>query len=48
MLSKLDRELKEKSDRLKVFQDREGPLVMREIKNLQKDIHHLMDQEDLK
>lgn len=48
MLSKLDRELKEKSDRLKVLQEWEGPLVVREIKNLQKDIYLLMDQEDFK
>lgn len=41
-------ELNTKSNKLKVLLEKEGPEVMEDIKILQKEIHHWMDQEELK
>lgn len=40
-------ELNLKSENLKAILDREGSEVMDEIKTLRKEIHYLMDQEEL-
>lgn len=46
--SRASLELKTKSERLKILQDRERPMVIVDIKLLQIEVNDLLDQEDLK